>query len=180
MKVEIVPYDPNWPQQYEAEKSTLLAAFSKELGVVDHFGSTSVPGMWAKPVIDLRALCKVMPPPAEMLTKLTQMGYTHRETPETSTAKYMRFDKGDPTVTHCLHLSPERAIGVLMYREYLRKHPEARELYSEVKRALCKKDQVTMKQYREGKQTVIDRIDMQAKKWYEEEKSQGRDPLAGL
>jgi len=147
MKPEVVEYREEWPRLFEQEKAFLEGKFACVLSQIEHFGSTSIPGMWAKPIIDMQCVALPMPPSAETLAALSkfsskppptnlqipseellyfteELGYAHRPTEDVDRAEYMRFDKGDPVVTHCLHLRNTRAESAVSFRDYLRAHPE--------------------------------------------------------
>jgi len=123
----------------------------------------------AKPIIDIQLVCNSMPPNEDILNELKNIGYIHRETSTVPTSTYMRFDKGTPIVTHCLHLRKERSMDAIIYRDYLRSHENDRLEYCEVKKKLSETPNITMKEYRDGKQFIIDKIMDKAKKWYKEE-----------
>ncbi len=86
----------------------------------------------------------------------------------------MRFDKGNPIVTHCLHLKQDTPEGfrshgwynALIMRDYLRSHQQDRELYSSIKEQLASDTNITMKLYRTGKEAVLNAIGDRAQQWH--------------
>eukprot|EP01089_Gocevia_fonbrunei_P003114 TRINITY_DN12998_c0_g1_i1.p1 TRINITY_DN12998_c0_g1~~TRINITY_DN12998_c0_g1_i1.p1 ORF type:complete len:172 (+),score=25.10 TRINITY_DN12998_c0_g1_i1:193-708(+) len=158
MKPTVVRYNEEWPKEFEKEKNVIQECLGDSISLIEHFGSTSVPGMWAKPIIDMQAVLKSMSPSEEILTSLKKIGYIHRPTIDVSTEEYIRFDKGDPIVTHCLHLRNRRGEQSVAYRDYLRQHPEDVERYSQVKLQILQNPNITMKEYRAQKTSIIQEI----------------------
>eukprot|EP01087_Luapelamoeba_hula_P010367 TRINITY_DN2744_c0_g1_i1.p1 TRINITY_DN2744_c0_g1~~TRINITY_DN2744_c0_g1_i1.p1 ORF type:complete len:249 (+),score=49.90 TRINITY_DN2744_c0_g1_i1:77-823(+) len=193
----VVPYDPSWPRLFEEEKAFLIdsvfaSADTKPL--ITHFGSTSVPSMVAKPIIDIQVLTDEMPPSHTTLHNLHAAGYRTRTVVDVPQDTYMRFDKGDPIVTHCLHLrhTQRNADGWhsnLVLRAYLRTHPEEVQRYSNTKLSILQQPQlqppqqqqttsesgaegsedrkigVTMIEYRDQKQAVVCDLAQRAREW---------------
>jgi len=174
MRPVVVPYDSNWPSLFEEERDRLSGELSGYCRDVSHFGSTSIPGMHAKPIIDIQMAVGAMPN-AEQQQALLRLGYVRRPVEGVDPALYQRFDRGDPVVTHCLHLRLDKSDGTrndawrqsVAMREYLRRHPADQQLYSETKlRILGDGEQnVTMLQYRQAKLQVLDEISTRAKQW---------------
>ena len=137
MATIVVAYDPQWPERFEAERDRVAAALGELLtGAPQHIGSTSVPGMPAKPVSDIRApgADRGAAEPAQPL--LAELGYRffpHR----VDAVLFTRFD--DDTQTHALHLTVpgsdlwrER----LAFRDALRADPALVTEYAELKQQL--------------------------------------------
>jgi len=172
MKPEITPYNPKWPQQFEDEKQRILKHVRPNvLDNFEHFGSTSVPGMWGKPVIDIQCYSSEMPPSETLTKELEQLGYEYREQPGTNPSAYMRFDLGKPVVTACLHLlNNKRITHSLHTRNFLRARPEWVEKYSNAKKKIIqeKGDNLSMKEYRTGKQDILDELEVAVQAWMKE------------
>jgi GrpB-like predicted nucleotidyltransferase (UPF0157 family) len=118
--IEIVAYNHNWPHMYELEAARIKDALGDELTQIHHIGSTSVPGLAAKPVIDIIALVndfKVTIPLFESI------GFEYRGEIHLPFRSYFRKGKGVN-----LHVyeksSPEVSLN-LSFKNYLRDHPEA-------------------------------------------------------
>src|SRR5690606_35081129 len=75
--VRLLPYDPDWPAQFVAERDRLLSAFSNKVVELRHFGSTAVPGMTAKPVIDIIAGLADQSMAGDLVHDLSRFGYCH-------------------------------------------------------------------------------------------------------
>ena len=138
----IVDYDPTWPELFQQEKARLLAAIGDHIETIEHIGSTSVPGLAAKPVIDImigvRDLAKVEQP---CIAAIVDLGYEYVPDYEDEMPDRRYFRKSDASGmrTHHLHLWPvdhpdyERH---LVFRDYLRTHPDEAAAYEAVKRDL--------------------------------------------
>ena len=138
--IEIVPYDSGWPALFESETAGIRKAMGGAVRRIEHVGSTSVPGLAAKPVIDIQvsvASLETMPAFTEMLA---QLGYS--QVPLGSfDLVYPFFQKpaGRPS-THHVHLcvlGSEQERRHLAFRDYLRSHPEIAIEYVEIKRSLA-------------------------------------------
>jgi GrpB-like predicted nucleotidyltransferase (UPF0157 family) len=141
-EIEIVLYDPRWPEMFAEEAVRLRAALPTGLVVgLEHFGSTAVPGMAAKPIIDIliavRSLAEAHTVAIEPLESLDYVFWA--DNPKTDR---MFFVKGMPPYgarrTHHVHLTePNGEIwGRLAFRDYLRTHPEDARRYERLKREL--------------------------------------------
>ena len=75
--IEIVPYDPRWSREFEAERGRIQAAFGSRAIRIDHNGSTAVPGLAAKPVIDIQISVEPLHPAVAYAPLLENLGYSH-------------------------------------------------------------------------------------------------------
>jgi GrpB-like predicted nucleotidyltransferase (UPF0157 family) len=144
-KVAVVAYDPGWPALFEEEKGFLLQTFPPDLvGRIEHFGSTAVPGLWAKPIVDmLIEVSSLERTKAGIVPVLERLGYdyfwraTHGEDGPPFYAWFIkRNDKGERT--HHLHMVEAHFEhwDRLYFRDYLIEHPGDAEHYGELKRRL--------------------------------------------
>lgn len=130
-KIIVVPYNPDWPKMYEAEAAVLRAALGDNLVNIYHVGSTSVPGLAAKPKLDIIAEVNdaslVIPP-------LEKADYEYRG--EFNIPFHMGFAKRHGEIPINLHLfeknNPEIRLN-LAFRDYVRSHPEALDEYGNLK-----------------------------------------------
>jgi len=175
MTPHVVPYRPEWPAEFEREKELLEGRLGGILGGYEHFGSTSVPGMVAKPIIDIQCVGLEMPLDNNAFSLLLELGYAERTahadggTPDP--AHYARFDKishwdPHPIVKFCLHVKAVRGTEPVLLRDYLRQHPADAEKYSRAKiQSLEGGGEVTMRQYWAGKQDILGEIFERAEEW---------------
>jgi rfaE bifunctional protein nucleotidyltransferase chain/domain len=139
--VRIVPYDPRWPEMFEEERRRILEACGGAVAAVEHVGSTSVPGLGAKPVIDLMAGVRSLDDAPLCVTPLHRLGYVYVPRLEILMPERRYFRRGRPGAgTHHLHmveLGGDFWVKHLLFRDYLRAHPEAARDYETLKRKLA-------------------------------------------
>jgi GrpB-like predicted nucleotidyltransferase (UPF0157 family) len=132
--VAIEPYDPQWPARFESERSAIAAALRLAPGSIHHVGSTAVPGLAAKPIIDILVVVAAYPPTEAMIAALAELGYRHEG--ESGVPGRHWFRKGTPR-THHVHVVPEGgevAQRLLLLRDRLRRHPDDAREYERVKK----------------------------------------------
>jgi GrpB-like predicted nucleotidyltransferase (UPF0157 family) len=138
--VRIVPYDPAWPGRFERERTALAAAIGDwVVGGIHHVGSTSVPDLEAKPVIDILVGVPGLEDSRACFEPLASLAYQYA--PYRSDEMHW-FCKPNPSRrTHHLHLVPinsSRFRDELVFRDYLRSHREVAQEYGALKRRLAK------------------------------------------
>ncbi len=159
--IVIIEYDPEWPNQYEAEKGRILEKVGSEISALEHIGSTAVPGICAKPIIDMMA---AVPGPGEadgLLLALSQIGYDDVTKIESSSEWYYCLGRGFREVYYPLHLvkaGSEHWVKHILFRDYLRAHPETAREYCRMKRALAESYQTQQEKYTESKTGFIERV----------------------
>jgi GrpB-like predicted nucleotidyltransferase (UPF0157 family) len=164
--IEIVQYDPEWPTRFASERERLLPLLGAE---IHHTGSTAVPGMPAKPVIDLMALVQELDAPIPAL--LEQGGYRYPEA-FNATLSHRRWLCRPTAVhrTHHLYLVDERAelARHLRFRDLLRASATLRDEYARLKRELAERIGDDREAYSEAKSAFIDRVEADARHVYKE------------
>jgi GrpB-like predicted nucleotidyltransferase (UPF0157 family) len=158
--VEIVPYDPSWPVRFEEEEKALRQALAAWLvGPIEHIGSTAVPGLAAKPVIDIMAGVATLDASRPAIAALVGLGYCYA--PYRADSEHW-FCKPSPAFrTHHLHLIPigsPRWRESLAFRDYLRSHSEIAGEYEDLKRRLAVEHHFDREAYTEAKGTFVARI----------------------
>lgn len=135
--IEVLPYDLNWPKTFEAESSAIKQALGDNCLDVHHIGSTAVPGLIAKPIIDIIAVVRE---PKNSITHLESLGYAYRG--EMSIPFRFYFSRKIGTTIH-LHVyeadSPEIELN-LLFRDYLRHNPNACTEYAKCKKRLLNEE----------------------------------------
>src|SRR5258705_4421823 len=126
-QLEIVAYNPGWPAAFEAEANHLRTALGTLALRIDHNGSTSIPGLGAKPIIDIQVSVATLQPIAAYGERLRDIGYVHVPHPDDSFCPFFHRPFELPH-THHVHLvegggAEERP--TLAFRDYLRDHPAA-------------------------------------------------------
>jgi GrpB-like predicted nucleotidyltransferase (UPF0157 family) len=156
--IRLAPYDPDWPRVYAAERERLVAAVGDLFLDVQHIGSTSVPGLIAKPIIDVAAAVRDFDEAAACVAPVVALGYAYRG--ENGIPRRHYFDRGSPTLFH-LHVFEVRSLDWhehLLFRDYLRDHPEAVKEYADLKEDLTRRYAGDRLGYTEAKAPFIRRI----------------------
>ena len=139
--LQIVPYDAEWPRAFATEHDRIAAALGALARRIDHHGSTAVPGLAAKPIIDIQISVTSLQPLGEYATLLARLGYTHVPHPDDERCPFF-YRPVEGAHTHHVHVV---AVGgdeerrTLAFRDYLRDHPETRHDYERLKRALARR-----------------------------------------
>jgi GrpB-like predicted nucleotidyltransferase (UPF0157 family) len=138
--IEIVPYDCGWPARFEAEAACILEAMDGLALRIDHVGSTSVPRLAAKPVIDIQVSVASLETLRAYAETLAQLGYCHIPFGAVDLV-YPFFQKPAALPsTHHVHLcvfGSEHERRHLAFRDYLRSHPAVASEYVALKRSLA-------------------------------------------
>ena len=125
--IVVVEYDPQWPGMFEHEKEAIMAALGNWVLLIEHIGSTAVPGLAAKPVIDIGVGIRSLMDAHDLIPRNESLEYIYEATLELLVPERRFFWKGTPTIHTChLHLAePDHPVLLkpLQFRDYLRKHP---------------------------------------------------------
>jgi GrpB-like predicted nucleotidyltransferase (UPF0157 family) len=155
--IAIVPYDPAWPLEFARERDRLQSALGDAALRIEHNGSTAVPGLAAKPVIDIQI-------------SLARLGYVHVASADDDRCPFFHRPAEWPH-THHVHVveaggAEERQ--TLAFRDYLRGHPDAAREYEALKRALAAAfggaDAAAREAYASAKSEFVMRIDALARR----------------
>ncbi len=174
--VSIAPYDPKWPDLFRIEKEHLLSCLPTGLvGRIEHFGSTAVPGMSAKPIIDLLVeVTSLEETKVRIVPILEAQGYEYFWSPnwggDVTPRRYVWFIKRDARGkrTHHIHMIEPcftRCWDRLLFRDYLICHPEVAAEYEALKLWLAAAHPHNRPAYTRGKMEYIARVTDQAKQW---------------
>ena len=158
--VEIVPYDPAWSKGFEEEREALQSALGPWLvGSIEHIGSTAVPGLAAKPVIDIMAGVENLDRSRPAISVVATLGYCYF--PYRPDSEHW-FCKPSPTFrTHHLHLVPfghQQWLRSIAFRDYLRAHASVATEYEALKRRLAQDFQFDREAYTEAKTPFVTRV----------------------
>jgi len=160
----IAPYDPRWPSTFEAEASRIRAALGDQLVRIDHVGSTSVPGLAAKPVVDIQASVRSMMPRAAYVEPLRALGYRWVVDPWTDEHEYFSRDEdGDRSFhVHVCLTGSDWERRHLAFRDWLREHPDDAAAYERIKRDLAERHPQDIFTYVDAKTPFIREIEARA------------------
>ncbi|MFJ9576263.1 GrpB family protein [Streptomyces sp. NPDC101191] len=133
--VEIMPYDPAWPVMFAKWGTCLRVALGDPVARIDHIGSTSVPGLAAKPVIDIQISVASLEATDAFLRPLTEMGLVYRADNPERTKRYFREPPGQRrTHVHVRQTGSFSQQFPLLFRDYLRCHTAAANEYAAAKK----------------------------------------------
>jgi GrpB-like predicted nucleotidyltransferase (UPF0157 family) len=141
--VVLVDYDPAWPALFERERAHIAPAVAAFAVAIEHVGSTAVPGLCAKPIVDMLLTVERFGPPAEYIPALAPLGYDFRDDP--ANVDRHAFGVRDalgrrPVPGYNVHIEQHGGHGprqFLAFRDYLRAHPDTAREYCALKRALA-------------------------------------------
>lgn len=156
--IHLVDYDPVWPALFEREDRRIRAALGDKVLRLEHTGSTSVPGLAAKPCIDMTMIVPNSADEDDYLPALEAAGYVLRIR-EPDWHEHRCF-KGPDTNVNLHVFSPgsvelERMVG---FRDWLRTHEDDRDLYERTKRELAAKEWHYVQNYADAKTTIVEEI----------------------
>ena len=167
MKVRVVPYNPEWPEKFSREKDLLSRIFKDAIVFYDHIGSTSIPDMNAKPVIDMLISAHNITEIDAFNHELEDLKYIARgefgipgrrffvkDCAGERSYQIHVFQNGDPQLTK--HIN---------FREYMIAHPDAAHEYAQLKIELAQRFPDDVRAYSEAKDAFIKNIDTQALHW---------------
>lgn len=140
--VRIVEYDPRWPELYEQEKRLILGVIGQTVVDIEHVGSTAVRGLRAKPIVDIMIAVIHLRDAAKCVEPLEKIGYEYVAEHEKLIPERRYFHKGKPPKEQHYHLHMVELTSYfwrkhLLFRNYLRTHPEVAQEYADLKRKLA-------------------------------------------
>jgi GrpB-like predicted nucleotidyltransferase (UPF0157 family) len=159
--VRLMPYQPAWAELFRQEAERLSAALGDQVVGIEHVGSTAVPGLDAKPILDIVVAVRDMTNAAAFEQALTPLGYLHQAVNDRPGRLYFVKRLPDDRSTHHLNiteLGTECWFTHVAFRDYLREHPQAREEYRALKQDLARRYRHDRAAYQEGKEEFIRRI----------------------
>ena len=170
MKIEVVSYDPKWPERFEREKREILGKINEVVVGIHHVGSTAVPELSAKPIIDMLMETSDLDLLDQCSSELEALGYEGLGEFGIPGRRYFR--KGSNCRTHQMHTFATADPGLrrhLAFRDYLRAHPEVCQEYDQLKQevaATCNQD---IDLYCQGKDAFIKKHEALALEWLYEQ-----------
>jgi GrpB-like predicted nucleotidyltransferase (UPF0157 family) len=158
--VEIIDYDPDWPQQFAEERDRIAAALGPAALAIEHIGSTAVPGMPAKPIIDIMVGVADIERSGPAVAALINLGYDYAPEFESDIPERRYFYRGVPHTyhVHMVEQSSDFFDQHLAFRDHLRAHPEAAAEYARLKRGLAARFRNDRDAYTEGKRGFVDTV----------------------
>jgi GrpB-like predicted nucleotidyltransferase (UPF0157 family) len=126
-------YNPEWPEKFEKEKQKIQSILGEQIIDIQHIGSTSIPNLSAKPIIDIGVLVNSIDNISFFTSTLLILDYNYR--PDLSSPERIFFKKGNPIEYHLSIASPKHTFWNrnIIFRDYLRTHPDFTKEYQELK-----------------------------------------------
>lgn len=156
--IQLMAYDPAWPQLFEREAARLRATLGERILLLEHAGSTSVPGLAAKPKIDMLLVVANSADEAAYVPDLEAAGYV-LQIREPDWYEHRMFKGPDTDINlHVFTTGCEEAERMLLFRDWLRSNPADRELYARTKRELASQHWKYMQNYADAKSAVVQTI----------------------
>ena len=157
---DICEYDPQWPAMFEAERTQIQKKIGDFILAIHHVGSTAKPGMKAKPAIDLLIIAKNIADIDMIHSAMAELGYDVRG--EEGIKGRFYYSKNTRSIrTHKAHVCEKSHVNVcqqIVFRDYMRDHPEDARRYGELKIRLAEINTKGMAEYLDGKKDFIERI----------------------
>ncbi|MFN2589574.1 MAG: GrpB family protein [Actinomycetota bacterium] len=124
--ISIVPYDPAWPERFEAEARRIRTALGAVAKRIDHIGSTAVRGLAGKPVIDIQVSVASLQPVDDYRIPLERLGYEYRHDPDTPEHEYFFRDVNGVRAyqSHVCSAGSRWERAHLAFRDHLRAHAD--------------------------------------------------------
>ncbi len=157
-EVVVAEYDPEWPNWFARAADQIRGALGDAVLQLDHVGSTSVPGLAAKPLIDINLVVADTTDEAAYVPPLEALGYVLRVR-EPDWYEHRMLKGYDPPVNlHVFAAGCEEIEKMLLFRDWLRTNDDDRELYTRTKRELAAKEWKYVQNYADAKSEVVQQI----------------------
>jgi GrpB-like predicted nucleotidyltransferase (UPF0157 family) len=156
--IYLAPYDPGWPLKFLLLANQIRDILSEKVLLLEHVGSTSVPGLSAKPVIDMVLAVSDSTDESSYVPLLEEQGFTLRiREPDWFQHRLLKAPNEDANL-HVFSFGCEEIKRMLAFRDWLRLHEEDRRLYEETKRQLAKQTWKQTQNYADAKSQVVQEI----------------------
>jgi len=165
----VVPHDPAWRQKFELEAAELASALGPAAVAIHHIGSTAIPGVVAKPVIDVLVEATSVEAIDDRTESVEALGYEAKGEFGIRGRRYFRKDDAAGVReyhVHAFEAGSENVARHLAFRDYLRSHPAVAEAYSRLKRELARRHPSDIEAYRAGKDPFIQATQRVALAWW--------------
>lgn len=167
-RITVVPYDPLWVQEFARASGQVTSALGVNLLEIEHIGSTAIPGMHAKALIDMLAIVSDIAAVDQQLAQMQSLGYESLGEFGIARRRYFRRDNALGERTHQIHafqIGSPHIQRHLAFRDFMRAHSTVANQYAELKRklAIAHPDDVTA--YMDGKDSFIKEMEVRALAW---------------
>lgn len=156
--IYLAPYDPAWPSIFTGFERRIQDALGDRMLVLEHVGSTSVPGLSAKPIIDMVLAVQDSSAEADYADALEGAGFALRIR-EPDWYEHRLFKSSDPKGNlHVFSRGCEEIDRMVLFRDWLRAHPDDKQLYDDEKRELASRTWKYTQNYADAKSEVVEKI----------------------
>jgi GrpB-like predicted nucleotidyltransferase (UPF0157 family) len=165
-KVRLVPHNPLWQTYFDAESQNLYAALAPYIKEIRHIGSTAIPGIYAKPILDIMVGLIDIADVRHCEAPLAALGYTYEGEQEIAGWHFFRKKTGKMT-THHLHVVQWNGaywLDHILFHRYLFQHPEVAEAYERLKLTLAKKYATDRAAYTQDKTDFVNKVTEMARR----------------
>lgn len=157
-RIQIVDYDPLWPAFFQREAQRIRAALGARALCIEHTGSTAVPGLAAKPVIDILLVVADSADEPAYLPALQRCGYALKIR-EPGWHQHRMFNGPDTDSNlHVLSSGSPEIDRILLFRDWLRSNDADRDLYARTKQSLAQREWKDVQKYADAKTSVVEEI----------------------
>lgn len=173
-KVEVVPHNPKWRDAFAQEKQQIWQVFGDNVVAIHHIGSTAIPNIYAKPIIDLLVEVKAIAKIDRCNPSMAALGYEAMGEFGIPGRRFFRKNDAAGVRTHHVHtfeVGEPEVEKHLAFRDYMIAHLEDAQQYSELKRELARKYPYDISSYMDGKHEFIQQMNEKAAKWHELQKT---------
>jgi len=156
---KLIPYQSSWADKFETEKDNLQKIFNDRTISIEHIGSTSIPGLSAKPIIDIAVLIEKREDGDSFIESVEKLGYQYNKL--NSSGERHFFRKGNPTEFHLSIAYKDKGSfweRQILFRDYLRNHSDLRDEYQKLKESLLQNDPTGKGNYLSGKSEFVNKI----------------------
>jgi GrpB-like predicted nucleotidyltransferase (UPF0157 family) len=156
--ITLVEYDPRWPELFDLEANRIRSALGNRALQLEHVGSTSVPGLCAKPIIDMLLVVADSSDESSYVPALEAAGYTLRIR-EPDWFEHRLFNGPDTDINlHVLSKGTSEVERMLRFRDWLRANDTDRDKYAQVKRTLAQHVWQHVQNYADAKTSIVQEI----------------------
>jgi GrpB-like predicted nucleotidyltransferase (UPF0157 family) len=156
--IVIADYDPAWPERFRREEAKIRRSLGEAALAVEHIGSTSVPRLAAKPIVDILLVVEDSGEEASYLPAMEEAGYVLRVREPNFEEHRMFRTPGKDVHVHVFSVGSKEIERLLLLRDRLRGNERDRELYASTKRKLASRDWPSMQHYADAKSGVVEGI----------------------
>jgi GrpB-like predicted nucleotidyltransferase (UPF0157 family) len=161
----VVPHNPEWAALFLAESDRIQHVFGGAAVVIHHIGSTAIPNTWAKPIIDILVVADDLAAIDQKQSGMAALGYEPKGEFGIEGRRYFRKEDGAGRRTHHVHVFEQGSEHIerhLVFRDFLRSHPDWAEKYSDLKRTLAEN---RVANYTDEKTEFVRHIEQMARQW---------------